>query len=300
VTARTTRRRFALVPAEATRGVPMLSVAGGCALIAMAALAAPATTGNAVTAVNLARQSACRHSADPSPLRETRALDGAAAQLARGVTLHNALAALESHPQSAAAVHLKGISDERGIARALANRFFADIGTPEFREIGVAWAGTELFIVVAAPMPVPALRELSSVAREVLRLVNAARAQPRRCGRVSYPATTPVTLSPILSSIAEDHSSTMAARDDLQHEEPDGSTPAVRVRRSGYVARIVGENVASGVPTAAAVVSGWLDSPGHCANIMDGRFTEMGIAYVLAKRGSAAIYWTQLFARPRA
>ena len=51
-------------------------------------------------------------------------------------------------------------------------------------------------------------------------------------------------------------------------------------------------------PTAEEVVQGWLDSPGHCENIMDPRFAEMGIAYAAghAKRG---LYWVQVLAAPR-
>ena len=129
--------------------------------------------------------------------------------------------------------------------------------------------------------------------------VNAARAVPRRCGTTAFPAVAPLALSQQLSQIAAGHSVMMSARDGLMHQDPDGSTPADRVRRGGYDARIVGENVASGAPTATEVVAGWLASPGHCANIMDARFTEMGIAYVVAPRSGGAIYWTQLLAARR-
>jgi uncharacterized protein YkwD len=146
---------------------------------------------------------------------------------------------------------------------------------------------------------VPATADRARIEREVLARVNAARAEPRRCGGTAYPAAAPVTLSASLSRIAAGHSSAMGARDTLAHQDPDGTTPADRVRRGGYDARVVGENVASGVPTAAEVVAGWLASPGHCANIMDARFTEMGIAYSVAPRSDGAIYWTQLFAARR-
>jgi uncharacterized protein YkwD len=68
------------------------------------------------------------------------------------------------------------------------------------------------------------------------------------------------------------------------------------VHRTGYRARHVGENIASGVPTAREVVDGWLASPGHCSNIMDPRFTEMGVAYATERRSRGVIYWTQVFA----
>lgn len=46
-------------------------------------------------------------------------------------------------------------------------------------------------------------------------------------------------------------------------------------------------------------MQGWIDSPGHCANPMDARFTEMGLAYAVDARSRAGIYWTQVFATPQ-
>ena len=92
----------------------------------------------------------------------------------------------------------------------------------------------------------------------------------------------------------------MATRNALDHRGRDGSTPAVRVERAGYGAhRIVGENIAAGAMTAAEVTAGWLDSPAHCENIMDGRFTQIGIAYAASPNTAAGMYWTQDFAAPR-
>jgi uncharacterized protein YkwD len=47
-------------------------------------------------------------------------------------------------------------------------------------------------------------------------------------------------------------------------------------------------------------VAGWLSSPGHCANLMNPRYTEMGAAYGLnSARKSTYPYWTQVFGAPR-
>ena len=274
------------------------AVALASVLAALSSFAPPRAHADAVGAVNQAR-AGCSRPAALAPLKETRALDAVAAQLARGATLHAALATLSVHPEYAASMHLAGISDDRGIARALASRFCGDLATPNLRELGIARSGKQLFILVAAPLPLPSPRDRAQVESEVLKLVNGARAQPRRCGRVAYPAAPPLTVSPLLSRVASSHSVTMAARDDLEHDDPDGSTPADRVRRAGYAAGLVGENVASGVGTAAEAVDGWLASPGHCSNIMDARFAEMGVAYAAAEHSAAGIYWTQLFAKPR-
>ena len=45
--------------------------------------------------------------------------------------------------------------------------------------------------------------------------------------------------------------------------------------------------------------SGWLDSPGHCENIMDPRFAEMGIAYAAGKSSKPGLYWVQVLVEPR-
>ena len=66
--------------------------------------------------------------------------------------------------------------------------------------------------------------------------------------------------------------------------------------------KLVGENIAYGPSSPDEVVRGWLDSVGHCENIMDPRFVEMGIAYAVghAPQGNAGrgLYWVQVLADP--
>jgi uncharacterized protein YkwD len=54
------------------------------------------------------------------------------------------------------------------------------------------------------------------------------------------------------------------------------------------------------VKSADEAVKGWLDSPGHCENIMDPRFAEMGIAYAQGHAMKHGLYWVQVLAAPRA
>lgn len=86
----------------------------------------------------------------------------------------------------------------------------------------------------------------------------------------------------------------MADNDFFDHTGSDESTVVVRVEREKYLWRAVGENVAMGPRSVPQAVEGWLDSPGHCSNIMNGDFTEMGAA--LSHNGQ---YWVQVFAAPR-
>jgi uncharacterized protein YkwD len=89
----------------------------------------------------------------------------------------------------------------------------------------------------------------------------------------------------------------MARRNYFEHQAPDGSAPRDRVARTGYASRLTGENIAYGPESAEEVVAGWLASPGHCANIMDARFSETGLAYAIGARH--AVYWVQVLAQPR-
>jgi uncharacterized protein YkwD len=132
----------------------------------------------------------------------------------------------------------------------------------------------------------------------VLELVNVAREQPRQCGDRSFQAAPQVMLSPTLTEVASLHAQDMAQQRVMDHRGSDGSTPAERVTRAGYRWRVVGENVAAGQPNADAVVAAWLASAAHCANIMESRFREMGIAFAVVS-GNPATYWTQVFATPR-
>ena len=59
-----------------------------------------------------------------------------------------------------------------------------------------------------------------------------------------------------------------------------------------------GENIAAGYPDEGSVMTAWLDSPGHCSNIMDSAFTEMGAGFGENPGSTFGIYWTQNFGRP--
>jgi uncharacterized protein YkwD len=84
----------------------------------------------------------------------------------------------------------------------------------------------------------------------------------------------------------------------MDHTGRDGSTPQQRIGATGYSWVEAGENLASGVMSADAVVAGWLQSPGHCANLMEPAYTEMGVAYAVNPRDAAGIYWALEFGRP--
>ena len=145
----------------------------------------------------------------------------------------------------------------------------------------------------------PAHAPTPILASRALELVNDVRSHGARCGGQAFGPAPPVTFSGTLSNVAFGHASDMAAHNYFEHEDRAGQSPADRVRAVGYRERLVGENIAYGPKSIEEVVKGWLDSPGHCENIMDPRFAEMGIGYATGRSGAGTrLYWVQVLAQP--
>lgn len=100
------------------------------------------------------------------------------------------------------------------------------------------------------------------------------------------------TVSVQLTTAAADHSSWMAQTGTFSHTGKAGSTFVVRARAAGFT-RPSGENIAWGYRTAAAVVTGWMNSPGHRANILNCKSTSMGVGVAFGSNGNP--YYTQVF-----
>jgi uncharacterized protein YkwD len=149
------------------------------------------------------------------------------------------------------------------------------------------------------PAPAPMATFSPSLANRALQLVNDVRVRGTRCGDELFGPAPPVSLSGTLEDVARGHATDMAEKNYFEHVDPAGQSPADRVRAVGYQEKLVGENIAYGPKSVEEVVQGWLDSPGHCENIMDPRFAEMGIGLAPghAKHG---LYWVQVLAQPRA
>jgi uncharacterized protein YkwD len=234
-----------------------------------------------------------------APLHAARKLDEAARRIASGAALPDAITASGYSARSSAEMHVSSAGGERAAAELIAAHFCAQVTEPSARDIGIARSGEDTWILLAAPLLVPQARDAAAVSHRVLELVNSARAQPRRCGHEQYDAAGPVTLSTALGEAALAHSVDMAEHSYFDHAGADGSTPATRVTRTGYLWRLVGENLASGMPTPEEAVAGWLQSPAHCHNLMDPRFTAMGVGFTVNPKSPYVIYWTQVFAQPR-
>jgi uncharacterized protein YkwD len=137
---------------------------------------------------------------------------------------------------------------------------------------------------------------------EVLRLTNDARARGFDCETKTFPARGRAIIAlrrnPQLDVAARAQSAAMALNDYFAHESAlDGSKPADRATASGYAWWNIAENIASGQETPASVVTAWLQSHGHCVNIMSPDLIEIGVSYVLNAQNRP--YWTQVFGKPR-
>ena len=126
---------------------------------------------------------------------------------------------------------------------------------------------------------------------KLVRLVNDARAVGRYCGDEFFPAVGKIVWSDLVEKAAKNHSDDMNKNSFFDHTGSDGSSAGDRLHEVGYKWSTYGENIAKGYPTEESVIEGWLNSSGHCANIMNKNFTEMGVAATID-------YWTQVFAKP--
>jgi uncharacterized protein YkwD len=164
------------------------------------------------------------------------------------------------------------------------------------QDIGVYQHGAESWLLLAAAYTTPSRSEAPQLQARVLDLVNQVRARGTRCGERTFAPAPPVKLSATLAGVALGHANDMADHDYFEHQDLGGHTPADRVRAAGYREKLVGENIAYGPQTADEVVRGWLDSPGHCENIMDARFAEMGVAFAAGQVTKHGLYWVQVLA----
>jgi uncharacterized protein YkwD len=252
---------------------------------------------DAVSAVQLLREGGCGGILPPArPVHHNASLDQAARQWAAGqqpatAAEHSGYAVLAT-----AGLHITG--PESATLALLKRSNCRTVLDQSLRDIGVYTLGSDTWILLASAYAVPASSQLPVQATRTLQLVNEVRARGTRCGDRSFGPAPSVSLSATLAGVALGHASDMAHHDYFEHKDLAGRSPADRVRAVGYKEKLVGENIAYGPQSAEEVVQGWLDSPGHCENIMDPRFVEMGVAYAPGQASKRGLYWVQLLAAP--
>ena len=133
------------------------------------------------------------------------------------------------------------------------------------------------------PPPDEDLSEMEQLAAVAVRLTNVER-EKAGCGAVKVNAK--------LTNAAVGHSEDMAKNDYFDHTSQDGRSPWDRARNAGYD-NAIGENIAAGYTSAAAVIEGWMNSEGHRANLLncDARAIGLGVA----SHNGGQLYWTKMF-----
>ncbi|MFM8980431.1 MAG: CAP domain-containing protein [Planctomycetia bacterium] len=120
-------------------------------------------------------------------------------------------------------------------------------------------------------------------AQEVLRLVNVERANNGLSALQWHEQA---------SQVAYAHDVDMDVRNFFSHINPSGQDPLDRVVAAGITGfSSVGENIARGQSSPAEVMSAWMNSTGHRANILNSGYTHLGVGV----HAAGDIWWTQVF-----
>jgi uncharacterized protein YkwD len=132
----------------------------------------------------------------------------------------------------------------------------------------------------------PAKFQMSKEEKELLDLTN----QERKKNNVP-----PLKPNPTLFKVARAHSANMAKQGKMDHVL-DNKKPPQRVKEAGYKYLSTGENIAFGNYPLEKLVEAWMGSKLHRANILNKKFTEIGLGIVPDKDGVP--YFTQVFGKP--
>jgi uncharacterized protein YkwD len=131
----------------------------------------------------------------------------------------------------------------------------------------------------------------------LLARINALRAAGADChGEGVKPPVATLSWNSLLTQAAEAHTQDMVAKNYFSHTGSDSSTLANRVDLTGYRWNALGENIAAGYSSVDTVLVGLMASDGHCANIMESTFAEIGAVCVPGASANVySDYWTMDF-----
>ncbi len=131
---------------------------------------------------------------------------------------------------------------------------------------------------------------------EILDLVNEVRAQGATCGSETFGSAGPLMMHTALRCSARVHSKDMNDRNFFSHTNPDGEGPGAPMEKAGFDGS-GGENIAGGRDSSEATMDDWMNSPGHCSNIMKPEYTVIGVGVHPGQDGPYRVLWTQNFGR---
>ncbi len=136
-------------------------------------------------------------------------------------------------------------------------------------------------------LKIPDQGTISDYEKEVARLVNVERSK--------YGLQT-LTLNAQISKVARIKCQDMINKKYFSHTSPTYGSPFKMMESYGIRFSSAGENIAYGQKTPAEVMRGWMNSPGHRANILSRTYTNIGVGCATSKTGVK--YWTQMFTKP--
>jgi uncharacterized protein YkwD len=264
--------------------------------------AAHASTSDVTDLMNRLRSvpSKCAGTPGLEKLVRRAELDHAASLLAGGASLKDSTKGSGYQSLGLQGISMSGSTNIGALEQLLANGYCPLIVDPKLVDVGVHQHGNTTWVLLA-PAFVPAGgRDDGGISRLMVTLVNDARANGRKCGGTFYPPVGPVVSNDLLTRAARAHSEDMGRHNFFSHTSRDGTSAADRVERVGYDYRSTAENIAAGQMSAEAAMAAWLASPGHCANLMDAAFNEMGVALYSNRQTQLGAYWTQVFGVRRA
>ena len=126
--------------------------------------------------------------------------------------------------------------------------------------------------------------EALSYTEQVVKLVNAERAKE---------GLSPLTVDVNVQAAAQVRA--VEIQTSFSHTRPNGSSFSTALKEQNVSYRSAGENIAWGQRSPQEVVTAWMNSAGHRANIMNANFTKIGVGYHQNANGTK--YWSQLFIR---
>ena len=102
----------------------------------------------------------------------------------------------------------------------------------------------------------------------------------------------PMAINDTLGQAAQGYAGYMAEANFFAHRGLDGSTLVTRAEAAGYRAwSFLGENLAAGQPTPERVVTAWMNSPTHRANVLSAEGAEIGIGKAYNPNAKYRVYW---------
>lgn len=143
------------------------------------------------------------------------------------------------------------------------------------------------YIVPGQKITIPTTAPYASYEDQVLKLVNQERAKR---------GLQTLSKNWQLARVARTKSQDMATKNYFSHQSPTYGSPFTMMQNFGLRFSAAGENIAMGQNTPQQVMTAWMNSAGHRANILSAAYTQIGVG--VARNKSGVYYWTQDFMKP--